>query len=209
MFASFWTFFSPLVPAGIDHKRTALKSKAVEHDLEETATIFNIPMDTGSADSTKAENDIVDFDYSMFPSFSRLGIRNNINWFWAAQTYGLEPEANYAASSSTQSPAGQFYYDRLPTDPESSYYTPLPLAEITAASNLFPQTFLAPQADSLKLPVSYDTQAELTTDSGLGFFAMADDSDPALKVTDHVDYHSSDHIFDHFNATFGSLEDAY
>ena len=50
----------------------------------------------------------------------------------------------------------------------------------------------------------------LTTDSGLAFFALADynnDSSPPLKLA--IDYHLSNHIFDHFNATFGSLEYAY
>ena len=41
-----------------------------------------------------------------------------------------------------------------------------PLAEITAASNLFPQGVLAPE-----LSVPCDTA--LTSDSGLGFFAIS------------------------------------
>ena len=46
-------------------------------------------------------------------------------------------------------------------------------------------------------------------DFGLDFFAVANynlnnGSDPTL-----FDYHSSDNIYDNFDATFGSVEDAY
>ena len=79
---------------------------------------------------------------------------------------------------------------------------------MTAAANLFPQELHAPA--SLELPLPYD--ATLTMNSGLGFFTMADyhnNNDPTLKATGNIDYHSSDHIFDHFNATYGSLDGAY
>lgn len=93
----------------------------------------------------------------------------------------------------------------------------LPLDEITAAANLFPQAHHASTPSSslaLPLPV-YDTT--LTSNSGLDFFAMADynlnsgynrASDDNNLTNLNIDYHSSDQIFDHFNATFGSLDGA-
>ena len=58
----------------------------------------------------------------------------------------------------------------------------------------------------------YDTVTPPTTgmDLELNFFAIADynhdnGSDPATLI----DYHSSDHIFDDFHTTFGSMENFY
>ena len=111
---------------------------------------------------------------------------------------------------------------------ELSYDTlALPLAEVTGAlaytstqsGNLFPrpQALFAPASSSLELPVPImpcDTVTSLTMDSGaLNFFGIADYNDGATQASDPtrqaIDYHSSDHIFDNFNATFGSMEDAY
>ena len=82
---------------------------------------------------------------------------------------------------------------------------------MTAAANLFPQALHTPQAASLELPLPYDTT--LTMNSGLGFFAMANYNlnlnNNNVSTDTNIDYHSSDHIFDHFNATFGSLDGAY
>jgi hypothetical protein len=97
----------------------------------------------------------------------------------------------------------------------------LPLAEVTASTastvtpsqsgNLFP--WQAPFAPTSGSPVP----VPLTMDSGLDFFAIADynlnndpghwhGSDPTPGI---INYHSSDHIFENFNTTFGSVEDAY
>jgi hypothetical protein len=96
----------------------------------------------------------------------------------------------------------------------------LPLDEMTAAANLFPQAHHASTPSSslaLPLPV-FDTT--LTSNSGLDFFAMADynlnsaynrasdETDDNNLTNLNIDYHSSDQIFDHFNATFGSLDGA-
>ena len=72
---------------------------------------------------------------------------------------------------------------------------------MTAAANLFPQALYAPASPELPLP--YDTT--LTMNSGLGFFEMANYNNNNFKLND---YHSSDHIFDHFNVTFGFLDGA-
>ena len=76
--------------------------------------------------------------------------------------------------------------------------------------NLFPQAFFAPA--SLELSMPYDTVTPPSTgmDLELNFFAIADynrdnGSDPATLI----DYHSSDHIFDDFHTTFGSMENFY
>jgi hypothetical protein len=87
---------------------------------------------------------------------------------------------------------------------------------MTAAANLFPQALHASApSSSLELPVPvYGTT--LTSNSGLNFFAMADrnlnsgyNPDDNNLINLNIDYHSSDHVFDHFNATFGSLDGAY
>jgi len=71
---------------------------------------------------------------------------------------------------------------------------------MTAATNLFPQTL----PDSLEFPPLYNNVvATPSMGSGLGFIAMAD---PAYTntldaTTGNFDYHSSDHIFDSFNAS--------
>jgi hypothetical protein len=107
-----------------------------------------------------------------------------------------EPEANYASSSSSASvQVGPAYY-HFPTESTSySLQPPLPLAEMTAAANLFPQEHLPPASPSLdsKLLMPYDAASALTPNSGLGFFAMADsnlaaadyndDSDPTFNFT--------------------------
>ena len=73
---------------------------------------------------------------------------------------------------------------------------------MTAGANLFPQALhaLSPASPDLELPLPYDTT--LTMNSGLGLFAMADYN----LVNGNIDYHSSNQIFDQFNATFGSLD---
>ena len=122
-----------------------------------------------------------------------------------------------AASSSSHADSEALYYhhdDSLPTDLEPNYnLQALPLAGLTAASaqcgNLFPtpQTLLTSTSSSLEseLPVSMpcNTVTPSAMDSGSVFFGIADHndgSDPTL-----FDYHSSDSIFDNFNATFGSF----
>jgi len=103
--------------------------------------------------------------------------------------------------------AGPYYH--FPT--EHSYAPlPLPLADMTAAANLFPQALHAPP--SLELPLLYDAMPAAS--SRLEFFAMADYNNNSINTNDltltgNVDYHSSDHIFDRFNATFGSLDGAF
>lgn len=81
----------------------------------------------------------------------------------------------------------------------------LPLTGLTAASaqsgNLFPSA-----------PQTLFSLTSSSLDSGLDFFALADHnlkvhnngSDPTL-----FDYHSSDNIFENFNAKFGSMENTY
>jgi len=119
------------------------------------------------------------------------------------QAYGLEPEANYAVSASMAAPAGPYNY-HFPTEP--SYAPPL-FVDMTATANLFPQAFHAPAP--LELPPLYDTTPSMS--SGLEYFAMADDNNDSIHttLTGNIDYHSSDHIFDRFHATFGSLDNAY
>jgi hypothetical protein len=72
----------------------------------------------------------------------------------------------------------------------------------------------------MELPLQYDTvdtTGTLTLNSELDFFAMADrnlisgynhDNNLSTDLNIDRDYHSSDHIFDHFTATFGSLDSA-
>ena len=142
----------------------------------------------------------------------------------------VEPlaEANYYRSASSSSSAGPSSY-HFPTESTTTYSMqpplPVPLAEMTAMANLFPQEHgsehlsQAPASSSLDsdllMPPAYDAPPP-TPNSGLGFFAIADselalaandDSDPILtqNVTEKIDYHSSDDIFDQFSATFGSL----
>ena len=110
-----------------------------------------------------------------------------------------------AASSSSHDGSEAPYYhhdDSLPTDLE-------PTAS-AQCGNLFPtpQTLLTSTSSSLEseLPVSMPCNTvtpSATMDSGSGFFGIADHndgSDPTL-----FDYHSSDSIFNNFNATFGSF----
>lgn len=141
-----------------------------------------------------------------------------------AELEEIDPESEAkcaAALSSSHHDAEPPYFDHLPTDLEPSYDTlALPLAEVTGAYTqsgiLFPrpQALFAPASSSLELPVPMpcDTVTPLTMDSGaLNFFGIADYNDGATSDPTHqaIDYHSSDHIFDNFNATFGSMEDAY
>jgi len=74
-------------------------------------------------------------------------------------------------------------------------YAPPPFADMTAATNLFPQTL----SDSLEFLLLYDNVvATPSMGSGLGFIAMADPaySNTLDATTGNFDYHSSDHIFD-------------
>jgi hypothetical protein len=91
---------------------------------------------------------------------------------------------------------------------EPSYAQP-PFGDMTAATNLFPQTLPA----SLEFPPLYDNvDATPSMGSGLGFVAMADPAYNTLDATTgpgNFDYHSSDHIFDSFNASFGFSDSAY
>ena len=147
-----------------------------------------------------------------------ITVSSLVQVFETPQTYRLEPDSEVnCATASSSSHAEPPYYDHLPTDSEPSYDTALlPLGvDVAEAStqagigNLFPQALFAPA--SLELPVQYDTVTPPTTgmDSVLNFFAIADynrdnGSNPAL-----IDYHSSDHIFDDFHTTFGSMENFY
>jgi hypothetical protein len=125
----------------------------------------------------------------------------------------VQVEEHFSAPSCESSHAAHAYYDHSVSDSKlvlpqanTGYVPPpvQPLAEMTAASNLIPQTLLAPspQAAPLDLPVQYDDALYYNNYS-----------DPTLKVTGdsdiRVDYHSSDQIFDQFNATFGSFGDVY
>ena len=87
-------------------------------------------------------------------------------------------------------------------------YAPPPFADMTVATNLFPQTL----PDSLEFPPLDDNVvATPSMGSGLGFIAMADPaySNTLDATTGNFDYHSSDHIFDSFNASFGFSDSAY
>jgi hypothetical protein len=113
---------------------------------------------------------------------------------------------------SSHANAEPFYHFPTEVTLADSYASaPLPLDEMTAATNLFPQTLHAPA--SLELPLPYDNT--LTMNSGLDFFAMANYNLQMTRNDDNnddptnVDYHSSDLIFDQFDATFGSLDGAY
>jgi hypothetical protein len=122
----------------------------------------------------------------------------------ARTVYGLEPEVNYASSSSNMgAPMGPYYSYPL-AEPS---YAPPPFGDMTAATNLFPQTLPA----SLEFPPLYDNvDATPSMGSGLGFVAMADPAYNTLDATTgNFDYHSSDHIFDSFNASFGFSDSAY
>ena len=87
-------------------------------------------------------------------------------------------------------------------------YAPLPFADMTTAANLFPQTLPA----SLESPPLYNSvNTTPSMGSRLGFTAMAD---PAYNntldaTTGNFDYHSSYHIFDSVNTSFGFSEGAY
>jgi len=77
--------------------------------------------------------------------------------------------------------------------PDNPY--PPPFADMTAATNLFPQTL----PDSLEfLPLYDNVVATPSMGSGLGFIVMADPaySNTLDTTTGNFDYHSSDHIFD-------------
>jgi len=100
-------------------------------------------------------------------------------------------------------------YYSYPLALQEPSYAPPPFADMTAAANLFPQTLPA----SLEFPPLYDDSVNATPSmgSGLGFTAMAD---PAYNntldaTTSNFDYHSSDHIFDSFNSSFGFSDSAY
>ena len=104
-------------------------------------------------------------------------------------------------------PAGRYSY-HFPTEPT---YAPPPFADMTAATNLFPQALHAPT--SLELPPPYNTTPPMS--SGLEPFAVADYNNDNIygindsTLTGNIDYHSADHIFDRFNAKFGSLDSVY
>lgn len=99
--------------------------------------------------------------------------------------------------------SGSYYY-HFPTEPT---YAPLPFTDMTVPANLFSQALHAPP--SLELPPLYNTAPSM--DSGLGLVAMAEYSNSSIHTNDFtltgsIDYHSSDHIFNRFNAKFGSLD---
>jgi len=171
------------VKEGVDQKRATPISKPAES--EEATSTLNMPMDTANVTIPNVGSE-VEFGY-MTP-------------------YGLDG-ANYALSSSNmEAPAGPYYY-HFPTEPT---YAPPPFADMTATANLFPQGHHAPAF--LELPPLHHTTPSMS--SRFEGFAMADYNNDSIRtnnstLTGNIDYHSSDHIFDRFNAKFGSLDSAY
>lgn len=105
------------------------------------------------------------------------------------------------------------YHFPAPAQATSSSYAPSPFADMTAATNLFPQalrvhTTQAPASTSLDLDSDLELSLPYDT-TPMANYDNLNDSDLSLKITGNVDYHASDHIFDSFNATFGSPDGTY